>query len=151
MSTKQATCAERVESRMLSRLEDLARMQAWAQYADDPDDYEPKVESNLYEYGLCFDYVEPGTFDGQRCGYWRYQLSSGGPSDEFRLYGGGRVEYRFHDWYDGAGIWLDDVSSFTICTHGVDGPKTETEIEPLELLQGVFEWFLDCQEERHGF
>jgi hypothetical protein len=41
-------------------------------------------------------------------GYWRYQLSWGGPSDEFRFYAGGcgdqepyRISYVFLDWFDG--------------------------------------------------
>jgi hypothetical protein len=66
---------------------------------------------NLYEYGLCFDYVAPETFEGQKEPYWRYQLSWGGPSSEFRIYGNTtgeysasiyRIEYWFLDWFDGA-------------------------------------------------
>ena len=67
----------------------------------------------------------------QRFGYWRWQLSWGGPSDEFRLYGGGKLVYHFADWFDGA----------------------EFEPEGTEYmdLMDVFEFFLDGQEERHGF
>jgi hypothetical protein len=71
---------------------------------------------NLHEYGLCFDYVAPGTFgEGQKEPYWRYQLSWGGPSSEFRIYGNTtgeysasiyRIEYWFLDWFDGASITL---------------------------------------------
>jgi hypothetical protein len=60
------------------------------------------------EYGLSFDYVPPGTFDQQPEGYWRYQISWGGPSDEFRFYASGcgnhdpyRICYVFMDWFDG--------------------------------------------------
>ena len=65
------------------------------------------------DYGLAFDYVAPGTFTDQRTGYWRYQMSYGGPSDELRFYGAhtdrqpARIEYWFLDWFDGASI---DVS-----------------------------------------
>jgi hypothetical protein len=57
--------------------------------------------------GDCFDYVSPGTFNDQREGYFRYQLSWGGPSDEFRFFVNPdlschRIEYCFLDWFDGA-------------------------------------------------
>lgn len=66
-------------------------------------------DSRLNEYGLSFDYVPPGTFTDQRRGYWRYQLSWGGPSDEFRFYADEnkaltRVEYWYMDWFDGAKV-----------------------------------------------
>ena len=62
---------------------------------------------NWNEYGLGFDYVQPRTFNGQKAGYFRYQLGWGGPSDEFRIYTGPgfelvRVSYVFQDWFDGA-------------------------------------------------
>jgi hypothetical protein len=69
-------------------------------------------EGTLDEYGLSFDYVMPGTFDDQKEGYFRYQISWGGPSDEFRFFVNPdlschRVEYRFMDWFDGARRVLD--------------------------------------------
>lgn len=62
------------------------------------------------EYGLSFDYVEPDTFDDQPEGFFRWQLSWGGPSDEVRFYVTPgrrgvqpyRIEYWFMDWFDGA-------------------------------------------------
>lgn len=85
----------------------------------DPDTGErPDSESVLqefHEYGLCFDYVAPRTFRDQDEGYWRYQLSWGGPSDEIRFYGHFvddykcpvyRAVYVFQDWYDGAELTL---------------------------------------------
>jgi len=61
----------------------------------------------LTDYALCFDYVEPDTFIDQREGYFRYQISWGGPSDEFRFFTNPdlschRIEYWFMDWFDGA-------------------------------------------------
>jgi len=81
------------------------------------------------EYGLCFDYVAAGTFDDQEQGYFRYQLSYGGPSDEFRFYtDAGRncycIEYWFLDWGDGAHRELRDDD------------KT--------LLKQIFGYFEDC-------
>ena len=72
-----------------------------------------RVMDEFYEYGLGFDYVAPYTFKDQDRGYWRYQLSWGGPSDEIRFYGDyieqfrcemSYAEYWFMDWYDGAMI-----------------------------------------------
>lgn len=58
---------------------------------------------NLYEYGLSLDYVEPNTWKNQVKGYTRWQISWGGPSEEFRLYDNStRVEFWFLDWFDGA-------------------------------------------------
>jgi hypothetical protein len=59
------------------------------------------------EYGLAFDYVAPGTFTDQEEGFWRYQLSYGGPQEEFRFYSSDmrrvyRIEFWFLDWFDGA-------------------------------------------------
>jgi hypothetical protein len=50
--------------------------------------------------GLCFDYVDNSETDQQS--YHRWQLSWGGPSDEFRLLPDGSLKYWFLDWYDGA-------------------------------------------------
>jgi len=55
------------------------------------------------EYGLCFDLVEAGTFNDQLEPYYRYQISYGGPSEEFRMYAD-RTEYWYLDWFDGASI-----------------------------------------------
>jgi len=58
--------------------------------------------------GLCFDRVEAGTFEDQRAGYWRWQLSWGGPSEEFRLFDNGDLEYWYLDWFDGACVKVTD-------------------------------------------
>ena len=87
---------------------------------------------DYYDYinqlGLCFDFVEANTFDNQPCGYWRWQLSWGGPGDEFRVFTDvnkniDRVEYVYLDWFDGA-IHKVDV---------VPGP-----------LQDALQWLLEC-------
>ena len=58
--------------------------------------------------GLCFDRVEAGTFKDQRAAYWRWQLSWGGPSEEFRLFDNGDLEYWYMDWFDGACVKVQD-------------------------------------------
>ena len=107
-TTAQPTCRERWAEHKRSRMADLRRL--WAAYQRDPEESVPDL-GTLNEYGMSFDYVAPDTFKGQPRGYWRYQLSWGGPSDEIRLYGevtqeyGGlsidRTEYAFLDWFDG--------------------------------------------------
>ena len=66
----------------------------------------------FHEYGLSFDYVPEGTFGVQKEAYFRYQLSWGGPSDEFRFFVNPsfkpyRIEYWFLDWFDGANVVLE--------------------------------------------
>ena len=61
----QKTCAERIDEQWELRREDLK---------------DPEFE------GLGFDYVEPHTFTDQLEGYWRWQFSWGGPSDELRAF-----------------------------------------------------------------
>jgi len=58
--------------------------------------------------GLCFDRVEAGTFKDQRAAYWRWQLSWGGPSEEFRLFDNNDLEYWYLDWFDGACVKVQD-------------------------------------------
>ena len=105
---KQETCEERISRHMEGRLEDLRTL--WELYCEDCEAYDDDL-GNMYEYGLSFDYVVPETFNNQPEGYFRYQLSWGGPSDEFRIFADKsgnwswsvyRIEYRFMDWFDGA-------------------------------------------------
>ena len=64
------------------------------------------------EYGLCFDYVELGTFNDQENDYFRYQFSYGGPSDELRFYEDGTIVYVYLNWFCGVGF---DVSDDEVC------------------------------------
>jgi hypothetical protein len=69
--------------------------------------YDGETLRGYIESALCFDYVPRGTFDDQEEGYFRFQMSWGGPGDEFRFFVGidkvvHRIEYWFLDWYDGA-------------------------------------------------
>ena len=88
---KEPTCAELVEEQWRERQEDLK---------------DPEYEA------LGFDYVAPHTWDNQPEGYWRWQFSWGGPSDELRAYVNEhyeihRLEYWYLDWGDGASILLE--------------------------------------------
>ena len=95
-------CEQRIDRELEGRLSDLRRL--WAADQSGKDDAEP---GRLDDYGLCFDYVPPATFSDQAEAYFRYQLSWGGPSDEFRFFVNPdlschRIEYWFLDWFDGA-------------------------------------------------
>lgn len=105
-------CKDRVGRELQSTIEDLTKL--WELYKEDPEANDEEL-GNIYEYGLCFDYVAPETFDDQNEGYFRYQLSTGGPGDEFRFYADQsgewrwsvyHIEYWFLDWFDGASIIL---------------------------------------------
>ena len=90
------TCAERIDEQWKLRVEDLK---------------DPEFE------GLGFDYVEPHTFTDQLEGYWRWQFSWGGTSDELRAYVNEnkeihRLEYWFMDWMDGAKLELQPRDSW---------------------------------------
>jgi len=100
---KELTCKQRINSHLKGRIEDLTDL--WKDYQNGIED-NPEI-GNIYEYGLSFDYVEA---ENRKRGYFRYQLSWGGPSDEFRFYAEGkdykwnvdRIEYVFMDWFDGS-------------------------------------------------
>jgi len=124
-------CAELIEAHMVSRLTDIdemLRIYNGEIIADSEFD-----EQSIFEYGLSFDYVEKGTFNNQSKGYFRYQISWGGPSEEIRFYcsetehfendkseygyndipvecfadvGLYQIEFWYLDWYDGAAYRL---------------------------------------------
>jgi len=104
---KQESCADRVWGELKNRIENLEILLKL-----EPEESHEEL-GGLFDYGLCIDYVEPNTFENQEQGYVRYQLSYGGPQDEFRYYvnydgSPYHIEYWFMDWFDGAEIELTD-------------------------------------------
>ena len=96
---RQATCEERIDAALENERKIFRTyMTDHEVYEDGNDDLPP-----FHEYGLHFDYVWAGTFDDLEVGYYRSQISCGGPSSEIRFHRDGSIEYRFHDWFDGAG------------------------------------------------
>ena len=94
-------CKDRVRPALQARIQDIREL--WNAYQSGQDD--------IHEYGLSFDYVAAGTFHEQDEGFYRWLLSWGGPSDEFRFYTDAsghlhRIEYWFMDWGDGAHVTL---------------------------------------------
>ena len=83
------TPRERAYSLMYSRLEDL--------HAFNSGEYDPDEMGEPEHYGLCLDMVEAGTFENQ-CPFIRFQISWGGPSEEFRFYSDVSASFVFMDW-----------------------------------------------------
>ena len=113
-----ASCEERIDAVLKSTMTDLETL--WNLYSEDPEEYDPDL-GNWFEYGISFDYVAANTFDDQPEGYFRYQLSWGGPSDEFRFcaqrgkwgWEAQRIEYWFMDWFDGASRDVTDSQTLS--------------------------------------
>ena len=110
MTTK-LTCKDRVLDSWHSRREELQEFRN----AGPETDFTNAEGCNFYEYALCFDYVDQ---EGKEPGYYRYQISSGGPQEEIRYYTSKDVpidgylgdmtivEFWLLDWYDGASTQL---------------------------------------------
>ena len=128
-------CKDKVESAFVSRMEDIRHLvkadggdgyycETCKEYGHDPECWNCEKTDNvidieaeigrLNEYGLSIDLVEAGTFEGQREDYIRYQISWGGPSEEFRIYKNGDVEFWYLDWFDGASIDVRGEDAETI-------------------------------------
>jgi hypothetical protein len=119
-------CSEKVREQYQGRLDDFLKAQKYFNIEkskrpqnDDFESYEDFFDY-VNQYGLCFDFVSAGTFTDQKSGYWRFQMSFGGPSDEFRIYTDYEknihyIEYWFLDWFDGANITINDDVIFDIC------------------------------------
>ena len=91
---------------------------------------------DLFDYvnqtALSWDYIEPNTFDDQIFGYYRLQLSWGGPSDEYRIFVDETlreenvlnincIEYWYMDWFDGASLDVPkDSIAWEICQMFLD-------------------------------
>ena len=115
MTTK-LTCKDRVLDSWHSRREDLQEFRD----AGPETDFTNAEGCELYEYALCLDYVDQ---EGKEPGYYRYQISSGGPQEEIRYYirkdvpidgylgDMTIVEFWLLDWFDGASTQLtgDDL------------------------------------------
>jgi len=109
MITPRRNCQTRIRTELKKCVADLTKL--WELYRTDCEARHDEL-GHIHEYGLGFDYVAPGTFQEQKEGYFRYQLSWGGPSDEFRIFvnpdlSAHRIEYWFMDWFDGAHVVLD--------------------------------------------
>jgi len=111
----QENCESRIETSLGETLMDLDLL--WSAFKEGTDP--PEALGTFEEYHLEFSLERPD----EGLPFWCYLLSWGGPSDEFRLHPNGSIEYRFHDWFDGAGRTLTGTG--------------------LELLQEIFDYYLE--------
>lgn len=93
-----------------------------------------EIEVLQNEYGLSFDYVPSTTFEDQTAGYFRYQLSYGGPAEEFRFFVDPehnliRAEFWLLDWFTGS--YIDCTSQQTV--------------------KSIWEHFKDTESSRYAF
>ena len=65
-----------------------------------------EIQEEFRDYGLSIDVIEPLTFEEQEEPFIRYQISWGGPSEEFRKFDD-RIEFCYLDWFVGYSL---DVS-----------------------------------------
>lgn len=124
--SQEKTCAELVQQQWAGRKVDLEIFMNREDPEEDPEDI-----GLFQEYGLHFDYLCPYYWTDQTQGYWRYQISYGGPCEEIRIYGDViddykahmiRAEFWFLDWGDGACV---DVSK-EACVRWLFDNLTET-------------------------
>ena len=128
MTKDRKKCADLVHKKYQDTLKDY--QQAYDYFNDGYKDLEKKPDEayegyeDFFDYvnqsGLCFDFVSVDTFEDQDRGYWRFQMSWGGPSDEFRIYTDDQnqieyIEYWYMDWFDGASIRVNDDVIYHIC------------------------------------
>jgi len=135
--TKQPSCADLVQEEFNKTEQDYKDARNYYNQSEPDENDQYEGYEDLFDYvnqtGLCFDYVEKGTFTDQERGYFRYQLSWGGPSDEFRIYVDydksiDYIEYWYLDWYDGASVRVgSDTVSYDIC-------RDFLEVTPLEAV-----------------
>ena len=113
-----------------------------------PEQIEEAISTAACEYGLCFDYVKPDTWTDQTEGYFRYLLSWGGPSEEFRFYvlpvadGQQCTPYKIEFW------WMDwgesgrySLMNNSLSATAEEGNVTLQQLDEQALLLSVFNWF----------
>jgi len=109
-ASQAGSCNSRIGQHLDGRIADLGRL--WRNYRAG----EEAEDETFSEYGLAFDFVAAHMFADQPEAYFRYQLSWGGPSDEFRFFVNPdlschRIEYWFLDWFDGASLLVSGGSA----------------------------------------
>ena len=137
----QPTCKELVNEKFNEVEQDYKDAQKYFEelLSIDPDKQEEfKCKDKYNKFFYCedfFDYVNSNALswdwvdaeDEKNPGYYRLQLSWGGPSDEFRIYTIGDtlevdvIDYYYMDWFDGASIPVPYSSiSWDVCQMFLD-------------------------------
>ena len=100
------SCADIVPYAMENRLNEMQEM--WDVYCGWEKPTDEITEDSFHEYGLSFEYVDEGDDDNN---YFRYLISTGGPSEEIRFYCYknhfgqwvfSEAEFVYMDWFDSA-------------------------------------------------
>lgn len=133
---KRLTCKDLVNEKFNEVEQDYKDAQKYFEelLSIDPDKQEEfKCKDKYNKFFYCedfFDYVNSNALswdwvdaeDEKNPGYFRLQLSWGGPSDEFRIYTIGDtldidcINYHYMDWFDGASIPVFENSiSWEVC------------------------------------
>lgn len=133
---KRLTCKDLVNEKFNEVEQDYKDAQKYFEelLSIDPDKQEEfKCKDKYNKFFYCedfFDYVNSNALswdwvdaeDEKNPGYFRLQLSWGGPSDEFRIYTIGDtldidcINYHYMDWFDGASIPVfEDSISWDVC------------------------------------
>lgn len=102
---------------------------------------------SLYDYVVStasWDFVKANTFNDQKVGYYRLQLSWGGPSTEFRVYTDkdlniDHIEYWYLDWFDGASIVVEASNYYSI------NGKNVFDFKKLPIVVDIIEQFLEIE------
>ena len=110
-ATEEQSIEDRARIHLTSRAKDINDIMDRRESEDQEES--DQADEEFYQYGLSFDYVHPFTFDDQRAGYWRWQISWGGPSEEFRIYVDEHnqpkaIDFTYLDWGEGHSITLDN-------------------------------------------
>lgn len=114
--TAEQKLKERAEESLGNIIETLSLIFPLYQQGSEGDN-EVELEHGYFpEYALSFDFVESDTFRDQDEAYFRYQLSYGGPTEEFRFYinidgNPYKIEFWFLDWFVGHYITIHKGST----------------------------------------
>ena len=110
---KKKSCADLVMERLESRAADFVFFMmhpSVRMYGNEGAGLQPLIIYSdnkwVHTYGLCLDYHVAcrGGYWDETPDYYDYVLSWGGPSELVRFHPDGKIEYRYHDWWDGAGV-----------------------------------------------
>lgn len=143
MESTEPTCSERIAKRYAREINDIRNGICSL----------GKTEEFLRDYGLSFDYVACGDFNetDPEIPYWRWQLSWGGPQDEFRfpheskeMVFRQKVKRGEHAWTDP--IVNEDIVASLRCEYWFldwgDGAHVNMNGKDLDMLREVFRYFL---------
>jgi len=127
-------CSEIVNQKYLDTVNDYQSANDYFNLDDEEKSKHEKHEDlqsydSLFDYvnqsALGFDFVSVNTFKNQDRGYWRLQMSWGGPSDEFRIYVDTKneieyIDYHYLDWFDGASVRVRHDIIYDVCSMFLD-------------------------------